>query len=170
MTRLPFFTSVVSAFLALLLFAPPVLADTVLNTDLNAYQEGALGTEPNQTFYSAPLVVGPRYQSNTFDPQKIDASTDSAYMFMAGKFPGVGWGPSIVSSKDLSLVWADQHYGGLAQATNTYMFRGERVLVVFVDDAVRIISQEYKELYAVKPVGNFSRWHPRLARGRTDGR
>ncbi|KAL1887806.1 hypothetical protein Sste5346_009981 [Sporothrix stenoceras] len=164
MTRLPLFSSMLSSalltVLSTALFARPAAADTPFNTDLNAYQEGALGTEPNQTFYSAPLVVGPVYQINTFDPKKIDASTDSAYMFMAGKFPGVDWGPSIVSSKDLSLVWADQHYHGLAQATNTYMFRGERVLVVFVDDAVRIISQEYQELYAVKPVGNFSHWHP----------
>lgn len=164
MTRLPPFNNVLPAVLATIFFAAvcftTVVADAPFNTNLNVYQEGALGTEPNQTFHSAPLVVGPRYQINTFDPKKIDASPDSAYLFMAGRFPGVGWGPSIVSSRDLSLVWADQHYGGLAQATNTYLFRGERVLVVFVDDAVRIISQEYKELYAVKPVGNYSHWHP----------
>ncbi|CAK7216168.1 hypothetical protein SEUCBS140593_002781 [Sporothrix eucalyptigena] len=141
-------------------FTNPVAADVPYHTDLESYQDGVLGIQPNQTFYSAPDVVAPVYQINTFDTDKIDASEQSAYLFMAGRMPGLGWGPSIVSSRDLSLVWADQHYGGMAQATNTYMFQGKRVLAVFVDDAVRIISQEYQELYAVKPVGNFSNWHP----------
>ncbi|CAK7234907.1 hypothetical protein SBRCBS47491_009108 [Sporothrix bragantina] len=149
------------SFVLLPLFlAGTATADVPYHTNLESYQDGVLGVEPNQTFHSAPLVVAPVYQINTFDVAKIDVSEQSAYMFMAGRMPGLGWGPSIVSSKDLSLIWADQHYGGMAQATNTFMFQGQRVLAVFVDDAVRIISQSYEELYAVSPVGNFSHWHP----------
>ncbi|CAK7215134.1 hypothetical protein SCUCBS95973_002375 [Sporothrix curviconia] len=160
----PLYTTALSLPLSLLLLlgllAGPATADAPYHTDLDSYQDGILGVEPNQTFSSAPLVVAPVYQINTFDAAKIDVSAESAYMFMAGRMPGLGWGPSIVSSRDLSLIWADQHYGGMAQATNTFLFQGERVLAVFVDDAVRIISQSYEELYVVHPVGNFSHWHP----------
>ncbi|CAK7239633.1 MAG: hypothetical protein STHCBS139747_001064 [Sporothrix thermara] len=154
------FLSLLSLLFIALFAAGPATADVPLHTDLESYQAGELGVEPNQTFHSAPQVVASVYQINTFDAAKVDVSPQSAYMFMAGRMPGLGWGPSIVSSRDLSLVWADQRYNGMAQATNTYMFQGQRVLAVLVSDAVRIFSQSYEELYAVRPVGNFSRWHP----------
>lgn len=78
-------------------------ADAPYHLDLDSYQDGAMGKKPFQNFHSSPIRA-PIYQINYFNPERIDPS--SPYLFLAGSY--LRWGPSIVSSKDLSLVWADQ--------------------------------------------------------------
>lgn len=130
-------------------------ADQAFYTDLASYQDGSLGREPRQSFHSSPILA-PVYQVNTFNEDKVD--TTSPYMFMAGSYGA--WGPSIVSSKDLSLIWADQRFSGFAQATQAWELHGQRVLGVFVGDAVRIYSQSYEELYVVKTKGEYAGVRP----------
>lgn len=120
-----------------------VMADKPYHTNLESYQEGDLGEVPIQGFHSAPNIKAAVYQVNYWDPEKID--TDSPYMFMAGKYGK--WGPSIYSSKDLSLIWADQNYNGLAQTARTWDFRGQRVMSTYSDGRVRIYDESYDQLY-----------------------
>ena len=138
------------AALLVLLSSQPAIADEPFFTDLEGYQDGKYGRKPVQTFHSSDAVA-PIYQVNTFDMYKID--TDEPYIFMCGNYGG--WGPSIVSSKDLSLVWDGPHFGGLAQTTRSWEnFHGQRVLTVYVGGAVRIFDQNYKEIHTVKPQGD----------------
>ena len=153
------FTSVATASFAALcaLLAPhAVLADQPWSKDLKSYQEGNRGQKPVQHFFSSN-VVAPVYQVNTFDVSKVD--TSEPYMFMCGNYGG--WGPSIVSSKDLSLVFSHQVYGGLAQTARSWEnFKGQRVMSVYVDGAVRIFNQDYEQIYAVVPQGSLKGVYP----------
>ncbi|KAG9255288.1 ASST-domain-containing protein [Emericellopsis atlantica] len=135
------------------LFTTPVSADKPYHTDHGSYQNGALGDIPTQSFHSSK-VKAPVYQVNYWDPDKID--TDSPYMFMAGKYGK--WGPSIVSSKDLSLVWADQSYNGLAQVARTWEdWNGHgRVMSSYSDGRVRVYDQNYKQLHVYDGRGDLN--------------
>lgn len=93
-------------------------------------------------------MIAPIYQVNKFDAAKID---DSGFIFLTGGYGG--YGPSIISAKDLSLVYADQGYN-FAQAAHTATLFGEQVLVVYAGDAVRIYNKHYELLYAVTPQGD----------------
>lgn len=145
------FSSVAATSLAALAaLLPHVAADKPYLTDHAAFQGGHWGEAPKQSFHSSDLKAG-WYQVNHFDADKIDQQ--SPYMFMAGRYGD--WGPSIVSSKDLSLIWADQSYGGLAQTARVWDdFRGERVLSVYSGGAVRIYNQRYELIYSVTPKGS----------------
>jgi hypothetical protein len=142
-------TVVIANIVALFSCVVNVGADQPYHIDLDSYQNGALGETPQQSFYSSPITA-PIYQINHFNVDKID--TSSPYMFMAGHYDR--WGPSIVSSKDLSLVWADQNYDGLAQTARTWTFKGRRVMTSYSDDRVRIYDENYKQLHVVKPEGS----------------
>ncbi|KAI1302909.1 hypothetical protein F5Y03DRAFT_396128 [Xylaria venustula] len=122
-------------------------ADSPYHTNLTSYQEGDLGKKPTQTFFSSP-VKAPIYQVNKLDTDRID---DTRFIFLTGGYGG--YGPSIVSSKDLSLVYADHGYN-FAQAARPGMLYGKPVLVVYAGDAVRIFNQHYELLYAVQPQGD----------------
>lgn len=141
-----------TAAAAVAALALSVAADKPLHINHKSYQDGDLGEKPVQQFYSSPLKAAV-WQVNKFDAEKVD--TDSPYMFLTGRY-GEGWGPSIVSSKDLSLIWADQHYGGLAQTTRVWNnWKGhDRVMTVYSGGAVQIYNQEYELLYSVTPKGN----------------
>ncbi|KAI0104321.1 Arylsulfotransferase-domain-containing protein [Nemania sp. FL0031] len=139
--------------LPFLTILPPVFADVPPSTDLISYQAGALGDIPSQTFFSSPLRA-PLYQINKLDVSEIDPTR---FIFITGGYDG--FGPSIVSSKDFSLVYADQNYS-VAQATRTGMLHGEPVLTVFANDAVRIFNQSYDLLYAVTPQGDLKGERP----------
>ncbi|KAH7118528.1 ASST-domain-containing protein [Dactylonectria estremocensis] len=128
-----------------------VIADVVLHTDYASYQNGSLGEKPVQSFHSAPLVKAPIYQVNKL--QHVEAN-ESAYLFMTGSY-GKGFGPSIVSAKDLSLIWADEHYF-FSQAAEGNWFKNQWVLSVFVDQGVRIFNQNYQLLYYVRPQGELA--------------
>lgn len=149
------FLSVATASVAALVAVLPshVIADKPYHTNLESYQEGDLGETPSQGFHSAPDIRAAVYQVNYWDPEKID--TDSPYIFMAGKYRR--WGPSIYSSKDLSLIWADQNYGGLAQTARTWDdFRGQRVMSTYSDGRVRVYDQNYKQLYVYDGRGDLA--------------
>ncbi|RWA04967.1 hypothetical protein EKO27_g10131 [Xylaria grammica] len=118
-----------------------VHADVPHHTNLTSYQAGDLGQVPTQTFFSSP-VKAPIYQVNKLDTDNID---DTRFLFLTGGYDG--YGPSIVSSKDLSLVYADQGYN-FAQAAHTATLYGEQVLVVYAGDAVRIYNKHYELLAA----------------------
>lgn len=142
-------TVITASIVALLSYAVSVGADKPYHIDLTSYQDGALGDRPEQSFYSSPIKA-PIYQINHFNADKIDPS--SPYMFMAGHYGR--WGPSIVSSKDLSLIWADQNYDVLTQTARTWNFKGQRVMTSYSDGRVRIYDQNYKQVHIVKPEGN----------------
>jgi hypothetical protein len=139
------------AVAASLFAAQTVVADQPYFHDFKAWQDGDLGDRPQQTFHSAPGIRAPIYQVNKFDVEKVDM--DDEFIFMCGNYGG--WGPMIISSKDLSLVWSKSVYGGLAQMARSWEdFQGQRVMTVYVDGAVRVFDQSYKELYAMRPKGN----------------
>lgn len=139
-------------FLTILALATQIKADVPNFTDLTSYQAGALGEAPTQSFFSSPLKA-PIYQINKLDAEKVD---DTGYIFLTGGYDG--YGPSIISSKDLSLVYADQSYS-FAQAASTGTLYGEQVLVVYAGDAVRIFNTHYELLYAVTPQGDLQGWY-----------
>ncbi|KAH9890739.1 Arylsulfotransferase-domain-containing protein [Xylariomycetidae sp. FL2044] len=130
------------------LYLPFAVADVPLFDQLGLFQDGALGPEPNQTFFSSPLKA-PIYQVNALNLSKIDPGR---FIFITGGYNG--FGPSIISAEDFSLVWADQAYNE-AQACQTYTFKGQPVLGVHAGDAVRIYNQRYELLYRVVPQGDF---------------
>jgi hypothetical protein len=140
--------------LAIAALAAPFLvgADAPYYTDLDSYQNSFLGERPRQHFHSSK-VVAPVYQINHWDAAKMNA-TESPYLFMAGNYDG--WGASIVSAKDLSLVWADQCCNGLAQAARSWTYKGKNVLVVYVDGRVRIYDESYHVTHILEPQGSLS--------------
>lgn len=121
-----------------------VTADKPHHIDLASYQDGDLSDTPTQGFHSSKIKASV-FQVNYWDADKIDA--DSPYMFTAGKFGK--WGPAIYSSKDLSLIWADQNYNGLAQTARTWEgWRGHRrVMSTYSDGRVRVYDESYNQLY-----------------------
>jgi hypothetical protein len=108
-----------------------------------------LGEAPNQTFVSSPLRA-PIFQVNKLNTSKVD---DSRFIFITGGYDSSG--PSIISSKDLSLIWADLE-AREAQAARTYTLYGQPVLGVFVSSAVQIYNQNYDLIYRVTPKGEFT--------------
>ncbi|CAJ2508547.1 Uu.00g135730.m01.CDS01 [Anthostomella pinea] len=142
-----FSTAATAAFLYSMLATTPVVADAPIYTHLESFQAGDLGPEPNQTFFSSPIKA-PRYQVNKFDSDKID---QSGHLFITGGYDG--YGPSIVSSKDLSLIWANQVYGD-AQAVRTQVLHGQPVIFVCAEGRVRIWNQRYELIYQVVPQGD----------------
>ncbi|KAI0969012.1 ASST-domain-containing protein [Xylaria arbuscula] len=136
-----------NTLLTVLTLSLQVHADAPYHTNLTSYQEGDLGQKPAQTFFSSPIKA-PIYQVNKLDAGRID---DTRFIFLTGEYGG--YGPSIVSSKDLSLVYADHAYN-FAQAARPGTLYGEPVLVVYAGDAVRIFNRHYELLYAVQPQGN----------------
>ncbi|KAI1331511.1 Arylsulfotransferase-domain-containing protein [Xylariaceae sp. FL0255] len=124
-------------------------ADAPHSTNLDPYQGGDLGEIPKQTFFSSDIIA-PIYQVNKFIPEKVD---DTRFIFITGGYDD--FGPSIISAKDLSLVWADQHFSE-AQAHRTYTLYGQPVLGVFAGSAVLIYNENYDLLYRVTPQGDFS--------------
>ncbi|KAH8664773.1 ASST-domain-containing protein [Ilyonectria robusta] len=128
-----------------------VIADVPLYTDLQSYQDGALGNKPLQTFHSAPLIVAPIYQVSALEHYDGD---DSEYLFMTASYAG-RFGPSIVSAKDLSLIWGDENYL-FSQAAEASWFKNQWVMSVYADRGVRIINQHYQLLYFVLPQGDLA--------------
>ncbi|KAI8628530.1 Arylsulfotransferase-domain-containing protein [Xylariaceae sp. FL1651] len=88
--------------------AVPVFADLPLITDAVAFNAWAYGDRPNQTYYSSNLV-SPRFLVNEWDQ---NATTVGSHIFMAPANPNQGATPMILSSKDLSLVYADPTWNG----------------------------------------------------------
>ncbi|KAI0440634.1 Arylsulfotransferase-domain-containing protein [Xylaria telfairii] len=102
------FTRVYSLLLAAAYFPHQVLADLPLITDTVAYNGWAYGDRPNQTYHSSSLV-SPRFLVNIWNK---NATTTGSHIFMAPANPGQKASPIILSSKDLSLVYADPNWNG----------------------------------------------------------
>lgn len=135
-------------FVAFFLFAA-VVADVPFHTDLQAYQAGALGEQPRQSFYSAPHIHAPIFQVNKFNAEKVDTN---GYLFMSGNYNGEtgGYQPSMFSARDLSLVWSGDEAPGLVRAVQTYMFKGQPVIGYYAGAEMKIVNQEYRQLYRTK--------------------
>ena len=88
-------------------FAGKVSADLPFHTDADAYNAGAYGDFPNQTFRSSDIVA-PRFLVNKFDPDSLDTAP---FLFFEWLYEDVG-SPMIFRSDDLSLVYADPSYEG----------------------------------------------------------
>lgn len=136
-----------SIYILLASLLSSVVADAPFSKNLKSYQDGKLGKKPTQSFHSSP-VKAPIYQVNKL---KVDGLDPSPYLFLTGSYGGK-FGPSIVSAKDLSLIWADQSYD-FAQAAQNYMFKGEPVVGVWAGQAIQIYNQYYEKLYSVEPQG-----------------
>lgn len=122
-----------------------VVADVPWHTNLTSYQAGELGIQPMQTFHSAPHIRAPIYQVNTFNYEKSD---HLPYIFLTGNYSGRGQGPSIVSSKDLSLIWAEEEYA-MTQHAQSLTFKGQPVIAAFSGDMVRMWNQHYEQYYNI---------------------
>lgn len=101
--RIPSLLAAVTAFYSL-----PVHADLPLITDAVAYNAWDYGDRPNQTYFSSPLK-SPRFLVNEWDK---NASTSGSHIFLAPAIPGQKPSPMILSSEDLSLVYADPDWNG----------------------------------------------------------
>lgn len=128
-----------------------VAADKPHHVDLESYQEGDLGDAPTQEFHSSNIKAS-IYQVTYWDADIID--TDKPYMFTTGKTGK--WGPAIYSSKDLSLIWADNHYNGLSQTARTWdNWRDhKRVMSTYSDGRVRVYDQSYNQIYVFDGCGD----------------
>ncbi|CAM1509280.1 Fc.00g030190.m01.CDS01 [Cosmosporella sp. VM-42] len=134
--------SVLSLVISSFLLAGLTAADQPFYDDLDGYNREVLGMYPNQTFHSTDIIA-PLFQVNTFEPGLVDSS---GYIFLNGYYGGKG-GPAIISSKDLSLVYAnfthDQTFDARAQVKGNekYLtfFEGPRGGVCrVVDDAYNL--------------------------------
>ena len=81
------------------------LADVPFSTDAEAYNPGALGTIPNQTFRSSPIIA-PIFQVTTLDR---DAADPTPYLFLEWSYD-MAASPMIFRSDDLSLVYCGNRY------------------------------------------------------------
>lgn len=88
-------------FICVAPLAGAVLADVPHSTDAAAYDAGALGTTPNQTFRSSP-VIAPVFQINRLEGDALDLAP---YLFMDWIYEDTNT-PMIFRSDDLSLVYA----------------------------------------------------------------
>ncbi|KAH7153483.1 ASST-domain-containing protein [Dactylonectria macrodidyma] len=130
----------------LCLFFSSAVADVPLHRDWEAYQGGSLGSHPKQNFHSAPHVWAPVWQVNKLDLDRVDKAP---YIFLAGGYNESQFGPSIISSQDLSLVWADEKYARSTQ-TRPFVFKGQHVLASYAGEGIRIYNQYYQLLYNIQ--------------------
>lgn len=149
-TRLPIWT----VALAAALLTGPALADVPWFIDAEAYNAGALGNVPNQTFRSSPIVA-PAFQASTLDTEGIDSAP---YFFLDWRYGGVA-SPMIFRSDDLSLVYADQQYESVKD-TRVQTIRGERYFTFWEGIETRygigrslVFDEEYNLVYNITPVG-----------------
>ncbi|KAI1495789.1 Arylsulfotransferase-domain-containing protein [Biscogniauxia marginata] len=150
MLGLRFLSTAASTFALLYsLVVVEVAADIPHHTYLPSFQAGEHGSVPAQGFFSSPIKA-PRYHVTKLNTNKTDPTP---YIFITGGYDG--FGPSIISSKDLSLIWADQQFTE-AQAHRTYEFLGQTVCAVYAGGAVRIYNQHYQLIYQVRPQGSLA--------------
>ncbi|KAH7120270.1 ASST-domain-containing protein, partial [Dactylonectria estremocensis] len=135
----------VLSFLLCLFFSSAV-ADVPLHTDWQTYQDGSLGSHPKQNFFSAPHVWAPVWQVNKLALDKVDKAP---YMFLGGGYNASQYGPSIMSSQDLSLIWADEQYETTGQ-TKPLVFKGQPVLATYAGEGIRVYNQHYQQLYFIR--------------------
>ncbi|KAI0150812.1 Arylsulfotransferase-domain-containing protein [Xylariaceae sp. FL1272] len=153
MLRLIPISSLCYSFLAIL---PRVAADAAHYSFLKGFQNGILGEVPSQTFFSSPLKapIWQRAKVNKLDLDKID---DTRFIFITGGYDS--YGPSIISSKDLSLIWADNNYYD-SQAFRTYTLFDKPVIGVFAGGGIQIYDESYNLVHRVTGKGDFWDYNP----------
>ncbi|SPO07755.1 uncharacterized protein DNG_10450 [Cephalotrichum gorgonifer] len=130
-------------------------ADLPFYTNATAYNSGAYGNFPNQTFHSSDIVA-PRFLVNKFEPDAIDKAP---YLFFEWLYDGVG-SPMIFRSDDLSLVYADPSYPGSGDVQIQTVF-GEDYLTFWGGEEgfgqgnghCYIFDQNYDLVHVIMPIG-----------------
>ncbi|KAI1258751.1 Arylsulfotransferase-domain-containing protein [Xylariaceae sp. FL1019] len=140
--------TVSSLFYSFLTTLPKVAADAAQYTYYKGYQNGILGDVPKQTFFTSPLKA-PIWQVNKLDLNKID---DTRFIFITGGYDS--YGPSIISSKDLSLIWADYNYQD-SQAFRTYTLFDKPIIGAFAGGGVQLYDENYNLIHRITPKGDF---------------
>ncbi|KAI0477103.1 Arylsulfotransferase-domain-containing protein [Xylariaceae sp. FL0804] len=102
------------------------LADLPLITDAAAFNAGAFGDRPNQTYYTHNFK-SPRFLVNSWDR---NASRVGTHFFMSPGVPEQGPSPMIFDAEDLSLVYLDTKWGGNTD-TRMQMFDGTPYMTFF---------------------------------------
>ena len=126
-------------------FAVKVIADVPWHTNLTAYQAGELGEQPRQHFHSAPHISAPIYQVNAFNYEKADPAP---YIFLTSNSSGHGDGPSIISARDLSLIWAEEWYS-TSHSAQPFVFKSQWVLAAYANAQVILWNPYYEQIYHV---------------------
>ncbi|KAI0969451.1 Arylsulfotransferase-domain-containing protein [Xylaria arbuscula] len=103
---MPFIRS--SSLLLAACAALQVHADQPLITDSVGYNSWVYGDRPYQKYNSSTLV-SPRFLVNTWNK---NATTSGSHIFLSPANPGQKPSPMILSSQDLSLVYADPDWNG----------------------------------------------------------
>ncbi|KAH7162125.1 ASST-domain-containing protein [Dactylonectria estremocensis] len=83
------------------------------------------GSSLADTSFRSSDVTAPVFHVNTFNHSAVD---DAGYIFMGSVYGKMGAGPMIFDAKDLSLVYADQHYDN-AYTSQSQVVNGTRYLV-----------------------------------------
>lgn len=135
----------------LALFCQKVVADKSPLTTDKAYDSGALGTRPSQSFqtvnWTAPLF---------FQDQPSADDDDSEYLFITPVQAGNS-GPFIYNAKTLSLVYADLSFRRVGSAT-IQEYKGDDYLTFFSLDIpatwthCRLYDTSYRLKYTVHAV------------------
>ncbi|KAF7555880.1 hypothetical protein G7Z17_g1805 [Cylindrodendrum hubeiense] len=73
--------------------------------DMEAYNSGAHGNNPNRTFHSSSIVA-PEFGINIWDAKHLRANS-LPFLFLTATEPDSSASPFILNATDLSLVWAD---------------------------------------------------------------
>jgi hypothetical protein len=131
------------------------VADVPFSRDAAAYNAGALGDAPNQTFRSSEIVA-PIFQVNKFEPEEIDKAP---FLFLEFTINNVS-SPMIFRSDDLSLVYADPNYPAAQNARiqklgeEDYLtFWGGKAELFYGNGHSLVFDDKYNLKYDITPVG-----------------
>lgn len=129
---------------AAVLGAQTALADVshYSNMDDFAALADSLGGFPSQTFRSSSIIA-PVFQVNTW---RADRIYDASHILLGTIYGEWRAGPMILSAKDLSLVYADQHYDNSYWAS-VEQRKGESFLTFWQGGRSRFHSNGYCRIY-----------------------
>ncbi|KAH8734145.1 ASST-domain-containing protein [Ilyonectria robusta] len=124
--------------------------------DLDLYNSGALGQNPNRTFHSSKIVA-PKFGINIWDAEHLRAHS-LPFLFLTATEPDSSASPFILNATDLSLVWADTTtHRDAAMNFRPQTYRGEKFLSFWegINASGRgngvcvLYDQSYQERYRV---------------------
>ncbi|KAI5465323.1 ASST-domain-containing protein [Mariannaea sp. PMI_226] len=136
------------------------LADMIINNDIGRFTAISNDTKgfPSQSYRSSDIIA-PLFNVRSWNYTAID---DAPYIFLGSIYGQMRAGPMIIDARDLSLVYADQHYD------NTYSsmvqeINGTRYLVFWegvhnrghADGYGLVFDEHYNLRWKVTPQGAF---------------
>ncbi|RYP49922.1 hypothetical protein DL768_004458 [Monosporascus sp. mg162] len=156
------FPGLAAYFAASLLVCPVawVLADIphfrAAGGDDEAYNAGAYGDKPDQTYHSSDLI-SPRFLINTWRPEVM---SNESHILISPSVANQQRSPMIFSAKDLSLVYADPNWGG-GSNPKLQTFNGTEHLTIWTGKDMKgwgtggglILDESYNMLYNVTTNG-----------------